>query len=246
MGDLEPIDDFRHAQRVFTLMATDSESMATFGTAATTYTRHFAAEYADDASISREPAAWAGRLQALVDKGIYNVADEMFDDARARDEFAHQRRADAYTTSYTVIRNLTALDPRLSGTVGLLMDLSSTDVQRAFVPTFEDRENSPFTGDFSSYSASNSYFLLESAVAQHGLPQGDYALADLNRIGFLSDSGELRYPTGDISALSIASAADGALQEFGIDTTAYRDYYEAGYSQVTPTVRVGQDEVAPR
>jgi len=239
-------DRFHHAQRVFTLMATDPESSATFGNAATTFTRAFAADYADPSTISHTPAQMAGRLQALVDKGIYNVADEMFDDNKAREDFAQQRRADTYSTNYTVIRNLVALDPRLSATVGLLMDVNSNSLQSAFVPTFDDVESSPFTGEFSDYSALNSYFLLESAVAQHGLPQDGEILDGLHRAEMLDAAGALVYPPRGVPATDITSASDNALQRFGIDLHDYRNYYLDGYGQIVPAVRDAPRETGPR
>ncbi|WP_226436216.1 TPR repeat region-containing protein [Rhodococcus yananensis] len=245
-GDLEETDRFHHAQRVFTLMATDPESSATFGNAATTFTRAFAAEYADPSTISHTPAQMAGRLQALVDKGIYNVADEMFDDNKAREDFAQQRRADTYSTNYTVIRNLVALDPRLSATVGLLMDVNSNSLQSAFVPTFDDVESSPFTGEFSDYSALNSYFLLESAVAQHGLPQDSRALEGLDELGMVDSAGVVQYPGSDVSTAEITSASDNALRTFDVDLSDYRNYYLDGYGQIVPAVRDAPRETGPR
>lgn len=188
-------------------MATDQESSATFGSAATAFGRYYAADFVEGPSYLG--ASNAGRLQALLDTGIYNAGREMFDDRARIDEFVQQRREDTFNTNYTVIRNLAALDPRLSGTVGLLMDINSTSVRDTFVPAFDDPEATPFTGDFSRYSAPNAYNLLENAVGRYGLPDDPTIVDDLRTLGLLRSDGTLTYPSGDPSLDKITDLATG-------------------------------------
>ncbi|MGX6511707.1 TPR repeat region-containing protein [Rhodococcus sp. SJ-2] len=241
---LEPVNSFGHAQRIFTLMATDSDSSTTFGSASTTFGRHFASEFIEGTSNS--PAAYAGRLQALVDTGIYNAAGEKFNDRESIEEYAQQRRSDTYNTNYTIVRNLVALDPRLSGTVGLLMDINSSAMHGAFVPAFESTERSPFTGDFSQYGAANSYHLLEQAVAQHGMPQDPRILENLRAEGIIGIDGGLRYPPSSASLLDATDAIDQALDTYDIDYNKFRSYYIDGYGYIARPVRDSTYLESPR
>ncbi|NLU64309.1 hypothetical protein HCA61_18860 [Rhodococcus sp. HNM0563] len=223
------------ARRIFTLMATDQESSATFGSAATAFGRYYADDFVEGPSYLG--ASNAGRLQALLDTGIYNAGREMFDDQARIDEFVQQRREDTFNTNYTVIRNLVALDPRLSGTVGLLMDVNSTSIRDTFVPAFEDPEATPFTGDFSRYSAPNAYNLLENAVGRYGLPSDERVVVELRRLDLLGPDGTLRYPASDPPLDAVTGLADKALETYGIDFSTFREYYIDAYGSVAPTNR---------
>ncbi|MFD6894083.1 hypothetical protein ACFWB0_05965 [Rhodococcus sp. NPDC060086] len=223
------------ARRIFTLMATDQESSATFGSAATAFGRYYADDFVEGPSYLG--ASNAGRLQALLDTGIYNAGREMFDDRAQIDEFVQQRREDTFNTNYTVIRNLVALDPRLSGTVGLMMDVNSTSIRDTFVPAFEDPEATPFTGDFSRYSAPNAYNLLENAVGRYGLPRDPEIVTNLGDLNLLGSDGTLTYPSGNPPLDAITGAADRALETYGIDFSTFREYYIDAYGSVAPTNR---------
>ncbi|MEE2060677.1 TPR repeat region-containing protein [Rhodococcus artemisiae] len=234
-NSLESPNSNEAARRIFTLMATDQESSATFGSAATAFGRYYADDFVEGPSYLG--ASNAGRLQALLDTGIYNAGREMFDDRARIDEFVQQRREDTFNTNYTVIRNLVALDPRLSGTVGLLMDINSTSIRDTFVPAFEDPEATPFTGDFSRYSAPNAYNLLENAVGRYGLPQDPEVIANLGDLNLLGSDGTLTYPSGNPPLDAITGAADRALENYKINFSTFREYYIDAYGSIAPTNR---------
>ncbi|TCN55890.1 hypothetical protein EV641_103237 [Rhodococcus sp. SMB37] len=233
--NLDSPNSNENARRIFTLMATDQESSAIFGSAATAFGRYYADDFVEGPSYLG--ASNAGRLQALLDTGIYNAGREMFDDRARIDEFVQQRREDTFNTNYTIIRNLVALDPRLSGTVGLLMDVNSTSIRDTFVPAFDNPELTPFTGDFSRYSAPNAYNLLENAVGRYGLPDDPTIVDDLRTLGLLRSDGTLTYPSGDPSLDKITDLADRTLETHGIDFSTFREHYIDAYGSVAPTTR---------
>ena len=234
-GDLEPVESFEHAQRIFTLMATDAGASETFGSAATTFGQHFAGEFVRSDEFVH--AAYSGRMQALLDTGIYNAAAEQFDDRQRIDEYMQQRRADAYNTNFSIARNIVALHPFTSGTIGLTMDLHNTGWRDAVVPTADPEARDPFLIDAARYRSETGYQLLEQAVALHGMPQDPNDVGQLEGLNLIGSDGDLRPPEADLSYIESADVFRHVVaHSYGIAPRDFDDFFQMGYSQVAPTI----------
>ena len=231
---LEPTNDYHRAQRIFTLVSTDAESAATFGTASATYSRILQGQFIDEGNTAS--AHYAGRLQALGDVGIYAAAAEQSSDRAAIESYMRDRRADAYNTNFSIVRNLVALHPATSATIGLALDLSNTSLRDMVALPDEDSASAPFTITETNLTVGNEHGLLSHAVATRGLPNATRISGDLLAVGAISADGEPRgLPERHDQARAIA-AYEPALRWYGVDHVTYNTRFRLGYGDIAPQV----------